>query len=486
MEAAILIVDDERSIRVGLKGLLSKEGYEVAIAESGDEALRLLNEQAFALVLTDLRMPGIDGLSLLKRIKEHYPETVVMMMTAYGSEKIAVEAMKAGAYDYLVKPFDNEEVKILVRHAIEQRALRREVQYLRERLDTAFRFDSILGTSPAMQRVFDVVKKVAPTDLTVLITGESGTGKELIANALHQNSPRKNKSFIKVNCAAMARELVESELFGHEKGAFTGAIAVREGKFEAANGGTLFLDEIGDMPLDTQAKVLRVLQEREFERVGGNRTIKVDVRVIAATNRDLYQMTQDGKFREDLFYRLNVVPIHLPPLRERQEDISLLATHFLQEAEARYGGKTPPLSLDAQRALREAPWPGNVRELKNVIDAAAVLTTGAAIDVADLRLSQQAPGRSEAVGNAQAQEKLRVSQGDSHNDQLSENSSLFTFKEAKQQVVDAFERDFIVRALRRHRHNITKAAEEIGMHRQQLQQKIRELGLKGDEGEKEG
>src|SRR5262249_1667358 len=297
-------VDDERSIRVGLKGLLSREGYEVLLAENGAEALHTLARQPIDLMLTDLRMPNMDGVSLLKRTKEQYPDTVVVMMTAYGSEKIAVEAMKAGAWDYLTKPFDNDEVKILVRRVLEQSALRQEVRRLRERIDTAFRFESILGKSPAMQRVFDVVKKVAPTDLTVLITGESGTGKELIATALHQNSPRKPGPFIKVNCAAMTRELVESELFGHEKGAFTGAVAMREGKFEAADGGTLFLDEIGDMSLETQAKVLRVLQEREFERVGGNRTIKVEVRVVAATNKNLPQMVQEEKFREDLFYRL--------------------------------------------------------------------------------------------------------------------------------------------------------------------------------------
>jgi nitrogen regulation protein NR(I) len=460
MKGTILIIDDERSIRVGLKGLLTKEGYEVAAAESGDEALRLLDNQFFALALTDLRMPGMDGLTLLQRIKARRPDTVVMMMTAYGSEKIAVEAMKAGAHDYIVKPFDNDEVKILVRQALEQTALRREVRQLRERLDTAFRFESILGTSPAMQRVFEVMQKVAPTDLTVLITGESGTGKELIANALHQSSPRKNGPFIKVNCAAMARELVESELFGHEKGAFTGAIAAREGKFEAADGGTLFLDEIGDMSLETQAKVLRVLQERELERVGGNRTIKVEVRVIAATNRNLQQMVQEGKFREDLFYRLNVVPIALPPLRERREDIPLLATHFLKEAEARHGGEPRSFSPGAHRVLLEAPWPGNVRELKNVIDAAAVLATGAEIDAADLRLSQHAPS-------------------------VSVIPPTLTFKEAKQQIVDAFERDFITRALRHHHNNITKAAEEMGMHRQQLQQKIRELGLREWEGAKE-
>ncbi|MGE0682794.1 MAG: sigma-54-dependent transcriptional regulator [Candidatus Binatia bacterium] len=460
MSNAILIADDERSIRVGLKGLLTKEGYEVAAAENGEEALRLLDTQRFELALTDLRMPGMDGLTLLQRIKAQHPATVVMMMTAYGSEKIAVEAMKAGAHDYIVKPFDNDEVKILVRQALEQHALRREVYQLRERLDTAFRFESILGTSPAIQRVFDMVKKVAPTDLTVLITGESGTGKELIANALHQNSPRKNGPFIKVNCAAMARELVESELFGHEKGAFTGANTAREGKFEAADSGTLFLDEIGDMSLETQAKVLRVLQEREFERVGGNRTLKVEVRVIAATNRNLQQMVQEGKFREDLFYRLNVIPIMLPPLRERREDIPLLATHFLREAETRYGGEPHALSPGAHRVLLEAPWPGNVRELKNAIDAAAVLATGSEIDAADVRLNQHLPSAA-AI------------------------SSTLTFKEAKQQIVDAFERGFITRALRRHHRNITKAAEEMGMHRQQLQQKIRELGLRGWEGEKD-
>jgi DNA-binding NtrC family response regulator len=453
MKPSILIVDDERSIRVGLKGLLAKEGYDVTVAENGAEALQLLDSRPCQLLLTDLRMPGLDGVSLLNQVRQRRPEIPVIMMTAYGSEKIAVEAMKAGAYDYIVKPFDNEEVKILVRQALEQSALRREVRQLRERLDTSFRFENILGASSTMQHVFDIVKKVAPTDLSVLITGESGTGKELIANALHQNSPRKNGPFIKVNCAAMARELVESELFGHEKGAFTGAVAAREGKFEAADGGTLFLDEIGDMPLETQAKVLRVLQEQEFERVGGNRTIKVEVRIIAATNKNLPHLVQDEKFREDLFYRLNVVPLVLPPLRERQEDIRLLAAHFLQEAAARHGRASLTLSADAYRRLLSAAWPGNVRELKNVIEAAAVLAAGPEIQVFDLHLGQQSQ-------------------------KFTPPSSL-SFREAKQQLIDAFERDFILRALHRHRGNITKAAEEMGMLRQQLQQKMRELDLKG-------
>jgi DNA-binding NtrC family response regulator len=458
MKGTILVVDDERSIRVGLKGLLNKEGYEVAVAENGDEALRLLASHEYDLVLTDLRMAGVDGLSLLKKIKEQRLETFVMLMTAYGSEKIAVEAMKAGARDYLVKPFDNDEVKILVRQALEQRRLQRQVRHLHERLDATFRFENILGTSPAMQRVFDVVKKVAPTDLTVLITGESGTGKELVANALHQNSPRKSGPFIKVNCAAMARELVESELFGHEKGAFTGATASREGKFEAAHRGSIFLDEIGDMPLETQAKVLRVLQERECERVGGNRTIKVDVRVIAATNKNLQQMAQEGKFREDLLFRLNVVPLTLPALRERREDIPLLATHFLKEVSSRYGQRPATFSADAYSVLLSAPWPGNVRELKNVIEASAVLTAGQEIHASDVRLNQ--PVTSVEISNTT------------------------TFKEAKQQVIDAFERDFIVRALHRHQGNVTKAAAEMGMLRQQLQQKIRELGLR--DGQEDG
>lgn len=455
MKPSILIVDDERSIRVGLKGLLAKEGYEVATANNGDEALRLLDGQVFHLMLTDLRMPGMDGVSLLRQVKAHHPDVLVMMMTAYGSEKIAVEAMKAGAHDYLVKPFDNDEVKILVHQALEQKTLRQEVRQLRERLDSTFHFDRMLGKSSAMQRVFDLVKKVAPTNLTALITGESGTGKELIANALHQNSPRKSGPFIKVNCAAMARELVESELFGHEKGAFTGAIGSREGKFEAADGGTLFLDEIGDMSLETQAKILRVLQEREFERVGGNRTLKVDVRVVAATNRNLQHMVKENKFREDLFYRLNVVPLTLPPLRERREDIPLLALSFLKEAATRYERQEIALSADAHGLLLSAPWPGNVRELKNVIDAATVLAAGPEIQAADLRLSQQ-PTAPEAF-------------------------SPLSFKETKQRVVETFERDFISRALQRHQGNVTKAAEEMGMLRQQLQQKIRELGLRGED-----
>ena len=384
MKGTILVVDDERSIRVGLRGLLGKEGYDVSIAESGEEALQLIARQSFDVVLTDLRMPGVDGISLLKQIKDRYPETVVVMMTAYGSEKIAVEAMKSGAHDYLVKPFDNEEVKILVRQVLEQCALRREVRHLHERLDAAFRFDKILGTGPAMQRIFDTVKKVAATDLTVLITGESGTGKELVANALHQNSPRKGGSFIKVNCAALARELVESELFGHEKGSFTGAIAAREGKFEAADGGTIFLDEIGDMSMKTQAKVLRVLQEQVTEPVGSTSRVQVDVRVLAATNKDLLAEIRAGRFREDLYFRLNVVDIVVPPLRERGEDILRLARGFLGFFAAAAGGRPKVLTAEAEAALSTYAWPGNVRELRNAMERAVILWPGDLVAAAAL------------------------------------------------------------------------------------------------------
>ena len=462
MTGSIVIVDDERSIRVGLRGLLTKDGHDVQVASSGEEALQLLEDNPADLVITDLRMPGLDGAQLLTRIKDQYPNTMVMMMTAYGSEKIAVEAMKAGAYDYIVKPFHNDEVKLLVRQALEQHALRREVRQLHERLDAAFRFDSILGTSPAMQHVFDMVKKVAATDLTVLITGESGTGKELIANAVHQNSPRKSGPCIKVNCAAMARELVESELFGHEKGAFTGAASAREGKFSAADRGSIFLDEIGDMSVETQAKVLRVLQEREFERVGGNRLIRVDVRIIAATNRDLRQMVQDGTFREDLFYRLNVVSIPMPSLRQRPEDIPLLAKHFLEQTAKEYEREAKRLSPEAYQLLLQHAWPGNVRELKNAMESALILSPGDDIQATDLRLGQE---------HASSQTGTVTLGADGPP----------LFKEAKQHMVETFEREFIQRALRRHDNNITRAAAEMGLHRQQLQQKIRELGLREGE-----
>jgi DNA-binding NtrC family response regulator len=363
--------------------------------------------------------------------------------------------MKLGAADYVPKPFDNDELELVVERVLEGVTLRRDLARLQEQVTGAYRFESIVGKSPAMQRVFDVVRKVADTDLTVLIRGPSGTGKELVANAIHYNSPRRKKAFIKVNCAAVSRELVESELFGHEKGAFTGAIAAREGKFEAADGGTLLLDEVGDMPLETQAKILRALQEREIERVGGNRTIKVDVRVLAATNQDLEARVKGGAFREDLYYRLAVVGITMPSLRERPEDVPLLIEHFLAAAAERLGRPARPLSPAAYRALLAHEWPGNVRELEHALEQAVALAAAQSIEVDDLptavRGAPQAPTPAAQVTGS--------------------------FKDAKQTIVDRFEREFLTAALARHHGNISKAAEEIGMYRQQLQQKLAELGI---------
>ena len=328
MSPAILVVDDERAIGIAIQRLLAGRGYEVDTALSGEEALEKVARRAYQLVITDLNLKGITGMDVLRAAKERSPDSGVIMITAYGSEKIAVEAMKAGAADYLPKPFDNDELELVVERVLEGVTLRRDLKLLRQQVAESRGLERLVGKSNAMGRVFDVIRKVADTDLTVLIRGPSGTGKELVADALHHRSPRRDRPLVKVNCAAFSRELVESELFGHEKGAFTGATATaREGKFEIADGGTLLLDEIGDMGLETQAKILRVLQERELERVGGNRTIKVDVRILAATNQDLEAKVRDGTFRQDLYYRLNVVPVTLPALRERPEDLPLLIEH---------------------------------------------------------------------------------------------------------------------------------------------------------------
>jgi len=452
---SILVVDDERAICVAVERLLSGRGYQVETALSGEEAIAQLERTAYHLVITDLSLMAFTGMDVLRWVRQHRPDTAVIMITAYGSEKIAVEAMKLGAADYLPKPFDNDELELIVDRVLEGITLRRDLRLLQEQVADTYRFENILGKSPAMQRVFEVVRKVADTDLTVLIRGPSGTGKELVANALHYNSPRRARPLVKVNCAAFSRELVESELFGHEKGAFTGAVSAREGKFEVADGGTLFLDEIGDMPLETQAKILRVLQEREFERVGGNRTIKVDVRVIAATNQDLEAKVQDGRFREDLYYRLKVVPIVLPALRERPEDLPLLVEHFLTSVAARLKREPKRLAPDAYRALLAAEWKGNVRELEHAIEQAFVLASGPEIQLSDFALAEPVAGAEPGAA-----------------DDLPGS-----FRAAKQHVIERFERQFICEALARHRGNISKAAEEMGMYRQHLQSKLAEYGI---------
>jgi DNA-binding NtrC family response regulator len=470
LKGRLLVVDDERGIVIALKGLFTKEGYEVETAESGEEALEKVKAGLFHVIITDLSMKGMSGLDLLGKVREIDPACAVLMITAYGTQRIAVEAMKAGAEDYLPKPFDNDELRMKVRKVMETQLLKRAHSQLLEqvRLETGV-FEKMIGKSRAMMRVFETIDKVAPTDVTVLIRGESGTGKELVARAIHFRSPRARKPFIAVNCAAFSRELVESELFGHEKGAFTGAVARREGKFEAADGGTLFLDEIGDMALETQAKLLRVLQEKQFERIGGNQPFNVDVRIIAATNQDLEAMIAQGKFREDLYYRLKVVEIRVPAIRERREDVPLMVQHFIAEACQRFSTPEKGLTAEAMRACVEAPWKGNARSLKAAIEQAVILSPGVEITPADL-FSSSEPESDHAAPAPGA--------GTNHAPVGNESGeSAMTFREAKEKFVGDWERDFFIRALRATGGNISRAAERTGMYRQSFQQKMRELGI---------
>jgi len=461
VKARILIVEDERAIQLALSGLLRREGYEAEVASSGEEALEKLAAAPCDLVLTDLALGrGTSGMDVLKGAKKLRPETVVVMITAHGSEKIAVEAMKNGAEDYVPKPFDNDEIRLVVQRALERTRLQRENRLLLEQVQKQYGFENLIGSGPAMQRVFATLQKVAETDLTVLVRGESGTGKELVAQALHNLSPRRGRPFVAVNCAAISRELVESELFGHEKGAFTGADARRQGRFEAADGGSILLDEIGDMAPETQAKVLRVLQERSFERVGGSKPIDVDVRVIAATHRNLEQEVGKQRFREDLYYRLKVVTLELPPLRERPEDIPALSQRFLERVTTRLGLEKRQLGDAALARLVRHRWPGNVRELANVIEQAAVLAPAPVIEEADLKLGGE-PGSAD---------------GAAHPDPAG-----LSFADAKRSAVERFERGYLLEALRRSGGNISRAAEAMGMVRQSLQQKIRELGLRDED-----
>jgi two-component system NtrC family response regulator/two-component system response regulator HydG len=374
VKGRVVVIDDEINAAAALETLLKEDGYEVARAHDARTGLQLLEQGDPDIVLTDLRMPGMDGLELLAKIKEIRPETMVILMTAYGTVKTAVKAMKLGAEDYLSKPIDVEELEVVLQKTLERKGLLEEARTLRRRLEQKYRFDNLVGESPEMLSVFKTVRQVAPSSASVLLLGESGTGKELFAQALHQNSPRRSKPFIKVACAALPETLLESELFGHEKGSFTGAIYTRAGRFEAADGGTLFLDEVGDITPTVQVKLLRFLEEREFERVGGNRTFKVDVRIVAATHRDLKKKLEEGSFREDLYYRLNVIEIDIPPLRDRPGDIPLLAHHFLRKFADANGKEIAGFSDEVLALLLAHAWPGNVRELENAMERAVVLS----------------------------------------------------------------------------------------------------------------
>src|SRR5688572_4195158 len=388
--ARILVADDHDALRRGLALSLTTAGHDVDEAANGNAALERLHESYFDVVVSDLKMGGSDGLDVLRTTKTLHPSASVILMTAFGSVSTAVEAMKHGAFDYVQKPFELEEMEVKVEQALELKRLRNELDYLRNERQENYDFDRIVGGSESLQRVLGVVRKVAKSNSTVLIRGETGTGKELIAGAIHHNSLRSARNFVKVNCAALQENLLESELFGHEKGAFTGADRQRIGRFEQADGGTLFLDEIGDMSASTQAKILRVLQEHEFERLGGTRTIRVDVRLIAATNRDLSAMVASGHFREDLYYRLNVVSIDMPPLRERKDDIVPLATAFIRRFAGELKKKVDGLEPDAAKLLMRYNWPGNIRELENTIERAILLAEGRGIAAPDLRLGEVA------------------------------------------------------------------------------------------------
>ncbi len=382
--AQILLIDDEKESCLALSTLLRQIGYTVTATHSGEEALDLLQNQNFDLIISDLFLPGVSGIDILKKVKESSPRTCFILITGNASAETAVEAMKEGAFDYVTKPFNFEKLKLQVAKALEKSKLLAENQYLRQQLHGRYRFDNIIGNSLPMQKVFTRMEKVAATDSTILILGASGTGKELVAKAIHYNSHRRDKPFVAINCGAIPADLLESELFGHVKGAFTSAIADKPGKFEMANGGTIFLDEIGNMPLQLQMKLLRVLQEYEFERVGSSHKIRLNIRLISATNADLTTAIKNGHFREDLYYRLNVIPISLPPLSERRGDIPLLARHFLEKICHEMNRTLMPLSKEALQALESYSWPGNVREMENVIERTVTLADGKIIERDDL------------------------------------------------------------------------------------------------------
>lgn len=450
----VLVVDDEPSVRESLRMVL-KDRYEVMPAKSGDEALERLDNEHIDVVLLDIIMPGMDGLEVLERIKQRAPTPQVIMLTATKTVKTAVTAMKLGAFDYITKPFDVEELLLIVDRAVQSAALAREVEALRSEIGLRYRFDHIVGHSRKIESVLATVSMVAPLKTTVLITGESGTGKELIARAIHYNSPRANNPLVTLNCAAIPESLLENELFGHERGAFTDAYAKQLGQFENADKGTLFLDEIGDMQPSTQAKILRVLEQGEFLRIGGTQPISVDVRVIAATSRDLHRGMREGTFRSDLYYRLNVVAIHLPPLRERKEDIPLLVQHFLKTKATDLGIQEKSFDNEALDLLSQYSWPGNVRELENVIERALVLSTGSTMTRHDLpQYLVSTEASPQAVQQAVLRGETRLSD-----------------------AVDQFELALIRRALEETHYNQTRAAALLGTTRRILKYKIDKLGL---------
>jgi DNA-binding NtrC family response regulator len=457
MKENILIVDDDKAFRIATVALLEDNAFSVQVAASASQAQQLMEHQTFDLVLSDLVMEGINGIELLTWIKDHSPETPVMMITGFASVKTAVEAIRLGAYDYVTKPCDNDELLIKVRRVFADRQKDHELRQLREELRGSYSFSNIVSQADSMKQVFRSVRQVADTDATVLILGETGTGKEMLAKAIHFNSTRQAKPFIVITCSALSESLLESELFGHEKGAFTGAQKLRIGKFEDANGGTVFLDEIGDVPLHLQTKLLRVLQEKEIERVGGNRPIPVDVRVIAATNKDLGAMAKSGQFLEDLFYRINVFPINLPSLKQRLEDIPLLAEFFVRKHADLCGGRVTGLSSSVLTLLASHHWPGNVRELENVIKRALIMTEGTIVTSVDL------PGLSSETPRSSISSPAL--------------SGKTPFKEYMKSIVQNAESVYVMEMLEQHHGNIKVVAELMDLDRKTIYKKIEEYGI---------
>jgi len=458
MAPSILVVDDDASLRFLLEEALKKEGYDISSASNGEEALKIYDPGKFDVVTLDVKMPGMDGFEVLSRIKDIEPQQLIVIITAYGAQKIAIEAVKKGAYDYFTKPFDIDELRLVISRALECRQLNKENIKLKNELTKKYSFTEIIGASGKMLEVFEMIKKVTSTDVTVLIQGESGTGKELVSRAIHFNSPRKTGPFVKINCAAIPDGVLESELFGHEKGAFTDASSKKIGRFGAANNGTIFLDEIGDMSLATQAKVLRVLQEKEFVPVGATESIKVDVRIIAATNKDLFRSVKEGEFREDLFYRINVVSIKLPPLRQRREDIPLLFEHFMHKFNTEFNKSIKHISLEALELLMKYSWPGNIRELENVLQRAIILSEKDIIAHEDLPFFIQF---------LNTEVKLETEKVDFS------KSLLETVKD----VADDVEKQLIIKALKKTNWNRTEAAKLLKISRKSLFNKMKRFKL---------
>src|SRR5919201_5060275 len=468
MADRVLVVDDEQSLRKVLAATLQREGYEVTVCGDGEEAISSLERDGADVVVTDLVMPRMDGLSLLRKVVSRHPDVPVIVITAHGKIDSAVEAMKAGAFDFIAKPFDHGELKAIIAKAARQSDYNQRNVVPEERQEGADRrYTEIVGRGKQMQELQQIIAKVADAPSTVLIQGESGTGKELVATALHETSSRRDRPFIKINCAAIPRELVEAELFGFEKGAFPGAVQSKPGRFELADGGTFFLDEIGEIPLEMQVKLLRAIQESSFERVGGVRTTTVEVRLIAATSRDLTREIAAGRFREDLYYRLNVVPIHLPPLRERREDIPLLVEHFRQKYNARLKKNVERIEDDALAALSGYSWPGNIRELENVLERTILFAERPVIRAADLPPSLRAKPISP--------EELASAAGPGH------PTAPGPLKEIVKEQVQAVERDLIVRGLEVTNGNVTRTAKLLKISRKSLQMKMKEFGLRGED-----